>query len=310
MQMVHTLGDIPRDGRFVFALGFFDGFHRGHRQIWEAARAMAGERGALPGLMTFSPHPASVLFPDRPVPLLQSEAERVRYMEEMGAAIAVVLRPTRAFLAEPAETFLEELSAVPGLSGLLCGENFTFGRGAEGSAGDLARYFRTGGVRVQVLPLMTDASIGGRVISSSEIRRFLAEGDAEKAAALLGRPYELSGDIVHGFKRGASALGFPTANLSLGEGRILPADGVYASYARIRGKRYPAVTNVGKNPTFGNTKRTVETFILDFDECIYGEPFSIELISRIRGEIRFQDVSLLCAQIEKDIGRAKEILTR
>ena len=158
------------------------------------------------------------------------------------------------------------------------------------------------------MPLKRSEAIGGRVISSTEIRRLIREGDVETAAELLGRFYSLSGDVVHGFRRGAEAIGFPTANLSFGPARVLPADGVYATYARIHGHRYPAVTNVGKNPTFGNKERTVETFILDFDDHIYGEPFLVEFVKRLRGEKKFKSVEALGAQIAADVEIANETL--
>lgn len=307
MRIVHRLQDIP-EGRWVLGVGFFDGFHKGHQEIAAAVKVLAKETDAQPGILTFSPHPASVLFPDRTIELLQTEAEKETYLAAAGMALAVILRPTKEFLAEPAEEFLRELRAVPGLSGIVCGENFSFGKGAEGNPAMLAAYFQHTEVTVRTMPLMRSEEIGGRVISSTEIRRLLREGDVTTAHHLLGRFYSLSGDVVHGFRRGTDAIGFPTANLSFGPGRVLPADGVYATYARIHGRRYPAVTNIGKNPTFDNKERTVETFILDFDDHIYGQPFAVEFVKRLRGEKKFESVEALKTQIALDIERAKKKL--
>lgn len=308
MQIVRNFQDIPGDGSFVFGIGFFDGFHRGHQEIWQAVKALAKDLGAKPAIITFHPHPAAVLFPDMQMELLQTEQEKENCFEEEGAALAVILRPTPALLRKKADDFLWDLSSIHGLRGIVCGDNFSFGRGAEGNPMRLAAHFEGTGVAVRIMTLMTSPAIGGRVISSTEIRRRLREGEVKTAAELLGRPYSLSGDVVHGFRRGTDAIGFPTANLSFGPDRVMPSDGVYATYARIRGKRYPAVTNIGKNPTFGNTERTVETFILDFDSSIYGEPFTIEFIAHLRGEIQFESIDALKEQIGRDIQKANEEL--
>ena len=148
----------------------------------------------------------------------------------------------------------------------------------------------------------------GRIISSTGIRETILAGHMKKAARLLGRNYVIRGDIIHGFKRGMQLTGFPTANLRPERGRIIPKDGVYATRARIRGHSYPAVTNVGRNPTFGNENRSIETFIISFDENIYDAPFELEWIDRIRDEIKFDSVDLLKQQIKKDIETAKKLL--
>ncbi len=310
MILLHHLEELPAGQPVVLAAGFFDGFHRGHQSILKKARDMAAEEGAVPGILTFYPHPASVLFPGRPAELLQSEKEKEETMAALGMAAAVILRPTKEFLAEPPLVFLQTLKKISSLRGIVCGTNFTFGRNAEGTAAMLKAYFEGTAVRAAVLPLLTSPVIGGRVISSTEIRRLMKEGDMERAALLLGRPVSLSGDVVHGFRRGTEATGFPTANLSFAKSRVLPRDGVYAVRAVIHGKRYPAVTNVGKNPTFGNGERTVETFILDFDNSIYGEPFSIEFVHYLRGEIHFPSVEALKEQIGQDICRARSLLSQ
>lgn len=308
MQLVHNLRDVRGPEPLVLAVGFFDGFHRGHQAVLEEARRMAAALGASAGVVTFFPHPATVLHPGQPVHLLQTEAEKEQLMAGLGMKLAVILRPTREFLGESAETFLRSLREIPGLRGIVCGENFTFGAGAAGTPEELVRYFAGTDVSVSVVPLMRSGAIGGRVISSTEIRRLVQEGDMRTAACLLGRPYVLSGGVTRGFRRGTEDTGFPTANLSFGEERVLPADGVYAAFAQIRGRKYPAVTNVGCNPTFGNTERTVETFILHFDTMIYDEAFSVEFVERLRGEIRFPSAAALAAQITQDVARAERIL--
>lgn len=308
IHIVHELAALRELGPIVAAAGFFDGFHAGHQAVLAEAKRLAAEKNALPGVITFHPHPEAVLFPERPVRLLETEEEKERYMEEAGMAFAAVIRPTKNFLAEAAEDFLKDLAAVTGLRGFVCGENFTFGAGAAGGPAEIERYFAGTETAVRVVPMARSPAIGGRPVSSTEIRRLLSAGDVKTAALLLGRRYALAGDVAHGFRRGTDAVGYPTANLAFPADRALPADGVYASFARVRGKRWPAVTNVGTNPTFGVAARTVETFVLDFDGSIYGEPFAVEFAERLRGEIRFSGAEALAEQIGQDIKRARQIL--
>ncbi|WP_297021596.1 riboflavin biosynthesis protein RibF [uncultured Dialister sp.] len=305
MVIYHSLKELPKGQKYVLALGFFDGCHRGHRQVFAKTKEMAHSLTALPGVLTFWPHPMAVLSPDIHVPLLQDRIEKERSFEAAGMKLALFLEPNREFLQKPAETFLEELAALPGLAGIVTGENFTFGHGALGKSSLLLDFFRNRPVKAEVVRLISE---DGKIVSSTAIRRLIQHGNMEEAARLLGRPYTTSGDIVHGFHRGTDILGFPTANLELPENRVCPADGVYATEAIIGGRTYPAITNVGTNPTFGNEERTIETFIFHFDESIYGSPFTLRWIRRLRGEIRFPSTSALREQIEKDVLEAKKVL--
>lgn len=305
MQIYHSIKEIPSHDKVVLALGFFDGCHLGHQKVFEETEKLAEEKGALPGALTFYPHPLTVLSPDIHVPLLQSREEKLESLEQAGMKFVVLITPDMEFLKESPEDFMKELKGISGLSGLVCGENFTFGERAKGTPEVLKKYFEDSRVTVRIMGLLSGK---GETFSSTAIRKAVEEGRMREAAGYLGRPYTTKGDVVHGFKRGSDILGFPTANLSLSDDRVIPADGVYATRAILHGKTYPAVTNVGKNPTFENKERTIETFIFDFDQSIYGEPFTLEWIERIRGEIRFDSFEDLRTAIEKDIERAKDIL--
>ena len=304
--LCHSLSDLPQGERFVFGIGFFDGCHLGHQAVFAEVKALAAAKKARPALITFYPHPMTVLAPDIHVPLLQSEEEKISSIEDAGMELVVCIRPDREFLAMPPEDFLRNLKEIPGLCGLVTGENFTFGRGALGNGKLMASYFKETDITVRVLPL---SSKSGMEISSTAIRRAIHEGRVKDAALLLGRPYTITGDVVHGFQRGHSVLGFPTANLEVKENRVIPADGVYATRAMVDGRAFSAITNVGNNPTFGNEKKTIETFIFDFDESIYGRPFTLQWVDYIRGEKKFESPEALVAQIEKDIERAKVTLS-
>lgn len=305
MKIINDLHPQELPMPVVLAVGFFDGVHRGHQAVLKDALKLAKEVKAAPAVLTFYPHPMTVLAPDIPVPLLLSQEEKEKIIEDMGFHYMIVVRPSVDFLRKTADHFLADLGDLYHLKGIVTGENFTFGKGAAGNGFLLKKYFKTTSVQVHLISLKEE---DGRIISSTGIRETILAGHMKKAARLLGRNYVIRGDIIHGFKRGMQLTGFPTANLRPERGRIIPKDGVYATRARIRGHSYPAVTNVGRNPTFGNENRSIETFIISFDENIYDAPFELEWIDRIRDEIKFDSVDLLKEQIKKDIDTAKKLL--
>lgn len=305
MKILHALEEITDGEPRVFVLGFFDGCHLGHQAVFKEAAKLAEEKSAGIGVITFYPHPMSVLAPGIRVPLLQSEEEKAESFRKAGMDLAVFIRPTKEFLSETAESFLKNLADIPGIKGIVTGDNFSFGKGASGNVSSMKSYFEGSDVAVVTAPLVSE---GGKVLSSTTVRTLIEAGKVEEAAKLLGRNYTMSGDVVHGFHRGNDLLGFPTANLRMPDARVLPADGVYATKTRIEGKCYPSVTNIGTNPTFGNSEKTIETFIIDFDEEIYGKSFTLEWVKYIRGEVKFDSVDALKAQIESDIEAAKKIL--
>lgn len=305
MEIYHHFNEIPQDKKLVLAIGFFDGCHRGHQVVFEKVRALACEKGAVPGVLTFFPHPMTILAPHIRVPLLQSEEEKIISLEEAGMEMALFIRPDKEFLSESAEAFLRNLSSLKHLAGLVVGENFTFGKGAQGNSAVMAEFFKDTKVTVDIVKLVEGK---GAPYSSTRIREAILAGNMEEAARLLGRNYSMKGDVVHGFRRGHEVLGFPTANLSFREDRVLPPDGVYATRAVVNGKKYDAITNIGTNPTFGNRSRTIETFIFHFEESIYGCPFTLEWVSRLRGEKKFESFDALKEQIAVDIRQAEKLL--
>lgn len=290
----------------VLAIGFFDGFHRGHQAVLARAKAMAKKRGASVTVLTFYPHPMTVLSPGLCVPLLCSGKEKEELLMDAGTDNIICIRPTKEFLSMTVHDFMVKLSKLSGLAGIVTGENFSFGRGALGHAGELRLFFGRIGITVETAGLVHSGD--GIPISSTRIRQCLQAGRIQEAEELLGHPYRVHGDVVHGVARGSKILGFPTANLALSEERVIPADGVYATFAIVSGRKYPAVTNVGKNPTFRNTFRTIETFIFNFDDSIYGQPFALEWKERIRGEIKFSGAEALKEQIALDVKKAGQIL--
>jgi riboflavin kinase/FMN adenylyltransferase len=178
------------------------------------------------------------------------------------------------------------------------------GKGREGNAENLNRLGLEYGFTVDIVNAST---IGGEIISSTLLRQALAEGNMRKAEKLLGHPFYLKGHIIHGRQHGR-VMGFPTANLSVPQEQILPANGVYVSQTRFDGTICPSVTNIGFRPTFGQSERTIETFLLDFNGDLYGQTIQIELVDRLRDEIKFPNMEALKVQIDRDVEQARQIL--
>jgi riboflavin kinase/FMN adenylyltransferase len=237
---------------------------------------------------------------------LTTPIERAEILEDLGAD-AVIIHPfTRELAEQTAESFMRYVKSRIGLHRLLVGYDFALGRGREGNAARLAEIGRETGYDVETVPAF---SISGEIISSTRIRQRISSGQVAEAAADMGRFYTICGPVVHGDGRGRK-INIPTANIEIPEDKILPANGVYACWAWVKGEKHRAVTNVGIRPTFksNNLGANIETHILNFDRELYGLQIELEFVSRLRQEMRFPSVEALVTQITKDIARAREIL--
>ena len=203
MKILHALEEITDGEPRVFVLGFFDGCHLCHQAVFKEAAKLAEEKSAGIGVITFYPHPMSVLAPGIRVPLLQSEEEKAESFRKAGMDLAVFIRPTKEFLSETAESFLKSLADIPGIKGIVTGDNFSFGKGASGNVSSMKSYFEGSDVAVVTAPLVSE---GGKALSSTTVRTLIEAGKVEEAAKLLGRNYTMSGDVVHGFHRGNDLL--------------------------------------------------------------------------------------------------------
>lgn len=290
----------------VVALGTFDGVHVGHRAIVERAAAMARALGGTPMALTFDRHPADVI-PGRPrVPLLTDLEERLERLADAGARLCVVATFDADFARMAPEGFIQDvLVGALGVRGAVCGNDFRFGRGAAGDAALLERWGEKLGFQVAVLePVMRD----GQRVSSSAIRERLSRGDVEGAAAFLGRPYALEGEVVPGQGQGRE-LGFPTANVALDPRRLLPGDGVYiarASGAGLPEGGHPALAVVSTRPTFGVHPRSLEIHLLDFSDDLYGKRLRVVFLRFLRGIVAFSGLAELREQIGRDVAMARE----
>lgn len=287
----------------VVTIGNFDGVHLGHRYLLEHAKELAKERALVSVLVTFWPHPREIVRPNLPHrPLSEREERRILLSAlEFDRLLELPFDKEMAAL-EPA-MFVEKYLLPLKMSVLVIGHDFALGRGASGNFAALSALGRQYGFEVRQVEAL---EMDGQPVSSTRLRKCLEDGNVASVARFLGRPYSVCGEVVHGFGRGAD-LGFPTANLKPPR-KLLPAIGVYASIAECDGRRFQAVTNIGKNPTFDGQKLTVESFLLDADENLYGRKLCLHFIDRIRGEVRFSSPDKLQEQIARDIATARAML--
>ena len=281
----------PRPRRV--AVGTFDGVHRGHRAVIVGADTV----------LTFEPHPLSVLAPMRAPLLLTTLERKAELVAGLGVDELVVVPFDATFAERSAQQFVDGI-LVDKLAAthVSVGENFRFGHGAEGDADRLAADPR---FETRIAPLL---EVDGEVVSSSHIRGLVLGGAVEYADELLGAPFTLTREVVHGDKRGRE-LGFPTANLLPAAGFVTPGHGVYACRATVAsGQTYAAATNVGVRPMFETGRgELIEAYLLDFDDDIYGQPLRLEFLKRLRGEKRFDSVETLIEQIGRDVDEARAI---
>ena len=306
MRVIRHLSRLPaRLPRVVLTLGNFDGVHRGHRAIVARARDEAARHHGQVVALTFHPHPVAVLAPDRAPLMIQSLHDRLATLRGLGVAVTVAQRFTREFASLDPEAFVERyLMTSLELLHVVVGYDVTFGRGRSGTADTLTTLGARLGFAVDTVGPIT---AGEEVVSSSSIRRVIATGDVMAAATLLGQRLQLRGRVVRGEQRGRT-LGFPTANLHVGPGVLVPANGVYAIWVHGGDGGRPGVLNIGVRPTFGEARRTIEAHVIDWTGDLYGAWLEIELVARLRGEMRFDGPTALRDAIASDVARARAVL--
>ena len=304
-----TLAPLHLPGGSVVTVGSFDGVHLGHQVLLREVQQRAARIGAAPVLVTFEPHPALVLAPERAPRRLTLEVERKEILTELGAAYVLVLRFDAAMAAQSAEQFVREvLLARCGMRELVIGVNHRFGHGGDGDCRTLPALGRRLGFEVRIVAAVQDAQ--GEPISSTRIRSALAGGELAAAARWLGRPYRFSGRVVRGAGRGRT-IGVPTLNL---EGppaeKALPPDGVYAARVEWGGGTAGAMLNQGPRPTVGDLRRFVEAHLFGVDEDLYGRMVRIEWVERMRDIQRFPSLDALRAQLTLDREQALHLLSQ
>ena len=306
MQHYRSLEEVNLQNAWL-TIGVFDGVHRGHQEIVHKLTAGAHKNGVPAVLLTFDPHPATVLG-GHDIRILTTPDERADLFAELGVDIVITQRFTRDLSTVTAMDYMSRLSERLGLSHLLIGYDFALGKGREGNATRLAEIGGELNYTIEVVQAVGDES---GVISSTEIRKLVATGNVTEAAKLLGHHYSLRGPVVHGDGRG-HRINIPTANIDYPAQKVIPAYGIYACLAWIGAERFMAATNIGINPTFTPDKQTpnVEAHILDFTGDIYGKEVKLEFVARLRDELKFASVDSLVKQIHTDIALTRQILSQ
>ncbi|MFW5816074.1 MAG: bifunctional riboflavin kinase/FAD synthetase [Wenzhouxiangella sp.] len=303
MDLIRTLYPSPEAGRPVaLTIGNFDGLHRGHQALIGAVVERAPD--LVPALMCFEPLPATLFRADRPVPRLLGVTDRIQLARRLGLQRLYMARFNRAFAALEPDVFLRDIvAAAIGARHVVVGADFRFGARAAGDVALLARLGRRLGFGVEVIEPVCQ---GAQKISSSRIRSLLAAGDLDAAAALLGRPYSLSGRVLHGQQLGRR-LGFPTVNLRPPTPPAL--QGVFA--VRVSGPgldAHPGVANLGRRPTVNGSNWLLEVHLFDYDDNLYGQRLEVEFLQRLRGEEKFPDLAAMTRQMQTDALQARRVL--
>jgi riboflavin kinase/FMN adenylyltransferase len=306
MHHYRTLDGLHLDRAWA-TIGSFDGVHRGHQSLIKQMVAEAHASGNSAIVVTFYPHPAVILRGIQEPYYLTSPDERADLLHDLGIDAIITLKFDRLLASQSAEEFMTILSQHTGLRQLWVGPDFALGKGRQGNLPVLQEIGKRLGYTVNVVDQI---AVGEERVSSSQIRSLLTEGKVKEAAEMLGRPYGVKGEVVHGDGRGKQ-MGIPTANLLVWPERLLPANGIYATWVCRGSERLASVTNVGIRPTFDDHSNLprVEAFILDFNQDIYREQIEVEFVEFFRPEIRYTSIDDLMEQIHKDIQQAREVLS-
>lgn len=288
----------------VVTIGNFDGIHLGHQKIFRNVSEAAKGSGT-PVVITFHPHPVKVISPDRGLKLLTPLDEKIRLVEKMGIALFLCIDFDREFSKTDPDEFISDLLVNRlNVTHVIVGHNYRFGKGKNGTTDLLRRRGKRYGFRLNVVRNM---KIAGQTVSSTRIRQLLSWGRVTEAAALLGRPYSIHGEVIRGAGRGASILDTPTANIDT-PNELTPKEGVYAVRVKVEDQLHDGVANIGRNPTFGGEDMSYEVHLFGYRKNLLGRELKLYFIDRIRGEKRFSGASELKDQIERDITTAKMIL--
>jgi riboflavin kinase/FMN adenylyltransferase len=307
MRLFHGIENARIARPTVLTLGVFDGLHLGHQLVMRTVLERARAIHAVPTVITFDPHPRAVLHPESAPPLLQTFDQKIEAFGVLGIEQVIVIRFNQAFAGIEAEDFLrdvvgERLQARE----VYLGRGFAFGRGRKGNIDLLKEVSERLGFHAAEVP---EVRLRGQRISSSTIRKLLAEGRVNLARRMLGRPYGVEGRVVHGEARGRS-IGFPTANLRP-QNRVIPRNGVYVTATLIEGAWRRSVTNIGTRPTFeSDADASVETYVMDWTGDLYGDVVRVRFLHRLRDEMKFASVDELKRQINLDRQRAESYFER
>ena len=290
----------------AIALGMFDGVHVGHASIIRRAVELARLNNGTSMVFTFSNHPLSILNPEHTPLSIGSKSLRRSIVENLGVDVMIEIPFTKDFSRKTPEEFLIILENYIAPFYVVTGQNFTFGRFGKGNGRMLIREGSNYGFKAEICPTIT---VDRKTVSSTRIRKLIADGDLAEVNILLGRPFTYVSKVVHGDKRGRK-LGFPTANLEIGNHRAMLPNGAYAVNVKFEDKNYCGITNIGDNPTFNVHDRRLEVYINDFNKNIYGQEISVSFLEKLRDEQKFDSVEELVAQLRQDLKNSINIWRR
>ncbi len=300
-------------GEHAVTIGAYDGVHVGHKAVIRATQRIAERLGVKTAVVTFDPHPATILRPETAPLLLTDIEQKLDLLEQCGVDTVLVVPFDEERAAETAEEFVQNILVdCVGAKAVVVGHDFRFGKGRTGNVEMLAEAGRTHGFQVEGLQLLPRPDGTIESVSSTAIRRALAGGNVGTASQLLGRYHEVRGPVVEGDQRGRT-IGFPTANVAVPRDRAIPADAVYAGwYLRPDGSTWPCAINIGKRPTFYQDAEhsLLEAHLLGFEGDLYGEAAKVRFVELLRSEQRFDGIDGLKAQLKIDISRATELLSK
>ena len=309
MQLIENLDDIKSAFKnAVITIGNFDGVHIGHQSLFHEVIERADAIDGTSIAMTFEPHPIRVLKQNGHPPLITLYDQKVELIEKSGIDVLIAVPFTKEFAEITAKEYvLDILIERIGARIIVVGEDYTFGKDREGNINLLRSYAEALDIQVEVVDWIPISKKSTDRISSTRIRELVMDGRVRDAQKLLGRHYQIKGEVVTGRNRGGKLLGFPTANINLHD-ELCPKPGVYAVTVESMGKTFKGVANIGYSPTFDDYEFTVEAHILDFDNDIYGQTIRVNFVQRIRDEIKFSSIEELSDQITKDVSFARRVL--
>ena len=304
MRIEQELEQTQNDKDSVLTIGVFDGVHRGHQSLIGKVITEARAKGMSAGVLTFRNHPDSVLNPNFQPQYITSIVERIRLIKELGVDFVVPVTFDMEVAGLKARRFVELLRGKLRMRGLVVGPDFAMGYKREGNVRMLSSLGDEMGFEVSVVDLLSE---GGDAVHSTSIRKAIVEGSVGDAAKKLGRNFSISGTVVAGEKLGRT-LGYPTANVEVGADMAVPGNGIYATMALVDGERHMAATSIGTRPTFDGKGRTIEAFLLEFDNNLYNRQLRLEFVHRLRDELKFDSVDDLLKQMELDVEQTRTLL--
>ncbi len=317
MKIYTDLDDITKPfHKPCVTIGNFDGVHVGHQYLFSEVVQRAVQNNGTSVAITFSPHPLQVMRPEAGVKLISTCDQKRKLIEQAGLDVLVILPFTRDFAATKAIDFVDQiLLGTIGMTELVVGYDYCFGKGR---AGDTIFLKNQGEQKNFPVTVVEPYHVGEVIASSTEVRKRVSQGKMREVFTLLGRYYQIHGEVQMGKQRGGAELGFPTANLHISSADLCPRHGVYVTQVVYNGKCYGGVLNIGTNPTFtadaapgtaNATPITAETFIFDFNKDIYGKPIKVNFLRFLRDEVKFSGPEELVSQIKKDVEQARKVLS-